>query len=231
MGPIWPWWRVMASAHREGLDWPDDLAVLGHPLDAAHCSFEFGRVCVRWHWNVDLHVVGRGTSFELAFRLGRETSRSSLTRQSTWAGHWSGTSDSYREELSRDCPAQRPNMQRRGLTLKIITSISQRLVCILIPSWDSNAIHQRVAYLDHVLDPAVGVLLNDRFNPDQRLYLSHYKIKSHLIYTTKQDMPSSKSLGLKYFKTLSLNEWNSAKSNIWHSRHLVAKGCCYHLKQ
>lgn len=90
VGPIWPWWRVMASAHREGLDWPDDLAVLGHPLDAAHCSFEFGRVCVRWHWNVDLHVVGRGTSFELAFRLGRETSRSSLTRQSTWAGHWSG---------------------------------------------------------------------------------------------------------------------------------------------
>lgn len=96
-------------------------------------------------------------------------------------------------------------MQRRGLTLKIITFISQRAVCILIPSSDSNAI-QRVAYLDHVLDPAVGVLLNDRFNPDQRLYLSHYKIKSHLIYTTKQDMPSSNSLGLRYFKTLNLNE-------------------------
>lgn len=97
-------------------------------------------------------------------------------------------------------------MQRRGLSLKIITFISQRLVCIFIPSSDSNAIHQGVAYLDHVFDPAVGVLLNDRFNPDQRLYLSHYEIKSHLIYTTKQDMPSSNSLGLRYFKMLNLNE-------------------------
>lgn len=68
-------------------------------------------------------------------------------------------------------------MQQRSLTPKIIMFISQRLVCIVISSSDSRAIRHCVAHLDHVLDPAVGVLLNDRFDPDQRLYLLQFKNK------------------------------------------------------
>ena len=30
------------GAHREGLDGPNDLTVLGHPLDAPHCRLELG---------------------------------------------------------------------------------------------------------------------------------------------------------------------------------------------
>ena len=63
---------LLSHAHREGLDWPDDLAVLRHPLHTAHCGLKLGRVCVCWHRNVDLHVVGCGTPFELTLRLRRE---------------------------------------------------------------------------------------------------------------------------------------------------------------
>lgn len=38
---------------------------------------------------------------------------------------------------------------------------------------------EKVTYLDHVLDPTVGVLLNDRFNPDQGL---HLRCKTHIFY-------------------------------------------------
>ena len=40
----------------------------------------------------------------------------------------------------------------------------------------------KVTYLDHVLNPTVGVLLNDRFNPDQRL---HLRYKQHILPTIK----------------------------------------------
>lgn len=52
----------------------------------------------------------------------------------------------------------------------------------LLSSPESN---QHVAYLDHVLDPAVWVLLNDGFNPDQRLHLSHQK--HNMIWFTPQN--------------------------------------------
>lgn len=61
----------MIFTHGEGLDWPDNLTVLRHPLHTAHCSFKFGWVGICWHWNVDLHVVGSGTPFKLTLCLRR----------------------------------------------------------------------------------------------------------------------------------------------------------------
>lgn len=42
---------------------------------------------------------------------------------------------------------------------------------------------EKVTYLDHVLDPTVGVLLNNRFNPDQGLHLGY---KQHTYFTHNQ---------------------------------------------
>lgn len=47
------------GAHREGLDGPHDLTVLGDPLHTPHCRLELGGVGVVGHGDVDLHVVGR----------------------------------------------------------------------------------------------------------------------------------------------------------------------------
>ncbi len=44
---------------------------------------------------------------------------------------------------------------------------------------------EKVTYLDHVLDPTVGVLLNDRFNPDQGL---HLRCKTHIFNTQSNSL-------------------------------------------
>lgn len=62
----------MAYAHREGLDGPDDLAVLWDPLHAAHGGLELGRVSISGHRNVDLDIVGSRTPLKLALGLGEE---------------------------------------------------------------------------------------------------------------------------------------------------------------
>lgn len=70
----------------------------------------------------------------------------------------------------------------------------------------SSATNEKVTNLDHVLDPTVRVLLNDRLDPDQGLHLKREK-KTHvstMIFTCTQ------SAGL---------------DNIWHSHHLVGMGC------
>lgn len=46
------------GTHREGLDGPHDLAILGDPLDTPHCRLELGGVGIVGHGDVDLHIVG-----------------------------------------------------------------------------------------------------------------------------------------------------------------------------
>lgn len=60
---------IEKGAHREGLDGPHDLAVLGDPLDTPHRRLELGGVGIIGHRDVDLHVVGRRPPLELALGL------------------------------------------------------------------------------------------------------------------------------------------------------------------
>lgn len=157
----------MTFTHGEGFDWPDNLTVLRHPLHTAHCSFKLGWVGIRWHWNVDLHVVGSGTPFKLTLCLRWEPDRSSLkTKLHLNRLQNQCCDDSREQELNRFWNTRTTSAQQAQ-------DITHYFLLPLIASTCNEATKETQAHtdmktsnLDHVLNPAVGMFLNNRFNPD-----------------------------------------------------------------
>lgn len=76
--------KKSVCSYRERLDGPNNLTVLRHPLHTAHGGLELGRVSIGRDRNVNLHIVGGGTSLKL--RLSLKKPRTSVfERQCFWA--------------------------------------------------------------------------------------------------------------------------------------------------
>lgn len=66
--------RMLGDQSKENTYWkgfngPDNFTVLWNPFDTSHSGFKLGRVGVVGNWDVNLHVVGRGSPLELALGL------------------------------------------------------------------------------------------------------------------------------------------------------------------
>ena len=60
------------SVYRERLDSPDDGVQVWSVFTAARSGLELGRVCIHWHGNDDLDVVGCRPPLELTLGLQQQ---------------------------------------------------------------------------------------------------------------------------------------------------------------
>lgn len=67
---------VRVCSYRERLDGPNYLTVLRHPLHTSHGGLELGRVSISRDRNMNLHIIGGGTSLKLRLGLKKHTGAS-----------------------------------------------------------------------------------------------------------------------------------------------------------